>query len=114
MVGADPLSPDAMRSFFAAGLLDWAARCDVAGRPEAAAAAVALAAELGRPWPPPTDRPALARRVRALAAEVEREGEGTLALAARLVADEIDEAARGGLSTQRGRPEPRRWPSAAP
>ncbi|MEM6286655.1 MAG: hypothetical protein AAF845_05820 [Bacteroidota bacterium] len=68
-----------MRSWFTAGLLDWAARCDVSGRPEAASEAVALARH-------PTAVPP--SRIRALAASIEAAGDATLAAAVRRLASE--------------------------
>lgn len=72
-----------MTAWFAAGLLDWAARCDAAGRPEAAAAAVRLAGAV-RERPVPDGR-----RLRVLATQLEAAGELALASAARRVADDL-------------------------
>ena len=72
-----------MRPWFASGLLDWAVRCDVSGRPEAASEAVALAG-LTR------DSDSLAispSRIRALAVAIEAAGDAALAAAVRRVAD---------------------------
>lgn len=72
--------------WFAARLLDWAARCDAAGRHDAARTAFALAAEVGRPHPSLHERGQFARELRAFAAEADRLGATSLARSAREVA----------------------------
>lgn len=77
-----------MRSWFAAGLLDWAVRCDVSGLPEAASEAVALAGVAS------TSTPAALSpsRIRALAASIEAAGDIALAAAVRRLATEAEAA----------------------